>query len=655
MKLTHVNTPIHIGPVEVRNRIFRSPHVTGFATGGITDTFINYHAERAAGGVGLTILEILSVHPSSPTFLNAWGPDLADGYRRLTDACAPHGMKLFHQLWHGGHNSNPVDGSPPWAPSDIPGFSSGVVPVAMSKGMIDAVIDGFASTAAKCERWGLHGIEVHAAHGYLPAQFLSPNANQRTDDYGGSFENRARFTIEAIRACRAATTRSFAVGVRVADDLTEGGVRADDYLRLCQMLEADGLVDFVDISLGNYQNFHKFFSGMHEGAGYELPTSRIISRPLKVPTLVIGRFRTLEEVDQVIRDGDADLVGMTRATIADPHLVRKSLEGRPTEVRPCIACNQACVGGLFSASRRIGCAVNAGVGDEGSLGDQKIQRGTKSRNVLVVGGGPAGLEAARIAALRGHRVTLCEAQPDLGGALRLAARAPTRHGMLDIVGWLEQEVRRLGVQIRLSTWVDAEDLPVFGADVVIVATGAVPRMDGMQLSNPGEPMLGMQRTNVISPNELFSNPHRHFGKTAVIVDESGRYEAIAAAEFLQTQGLAITFVTRQHSFAPEAERAAMAEPALIRLSRGDFRLMTRTRAIEVTDTGVVVGPTYLPRGGNDTMTVPADTVVFVSWGRPNTELFAAAQALGLATHLIGDALSPGELPAATRTIPFRMH
>lgn len=648
VKLTHVHTPIRLGNVEIKNRVFRSAHVTGFAVNSVTPDFIEYHAARARGGVGLSILEVLSVHPSSPVYMNVWGEDMSDGYRRLIDACAPHGMKLFQQIWHGGHNALPLDGSPPWSPSDIPGPQIGVVPTPMTKTMIDTVIGAFADTAATCERWGLNGIEVHAAHGYLPAQFFSPNANKREDEYGGSFENRARFIVETVKACRDATSRDFAIGVRVADDLTEGGVNAQDYLRLCQLLEAQGLVDFVNISLGNYQKFHKIFSGMHDPMGYELPTSRVISRPLKVPTMVIGRFRTLEEADQVIRDGDADMVGMTRAHIADPDIVRKTLAGHADQVRPCIACNQGCLGGLFGPIQRMGCTVNPAVGFESAVGDDRLVRAMAPRKVMVIGGGPAGMEAARVAALRGHQVVLAEAESNLGGAVKLAAKAPTRHGIADINAWLEQEIFRLGVDVRLSTYVDSADVRAEAPDAVIVATGSMPRMDGVQISNPGEPITGIDQPNVLSSNELLADPRRDLGSTAVVIDDSGHYEAIAVAEHLQSKGIAVTFVSRHVAFAPLVEWAMMTEPALERLSRGEFRLMLRTRAIAIEDDGVLVGPTYLPRGSNQHEKVRADTVIFVSPNRPNRALADELAGTGIEVHVVGDANSPRYMPGAIR-------
>lgn len=648
MAFTHVDKPIRLRGLEIRNRVVRTAHATNLGGGTISEDLIAYHEARAKGGVGLTIVEIMGVHPSSPGTLSMFDPELDKRYPELIARTRPHGMAMFQQLWHGGHNAIPVDGGAPWSASDIPSPAYNVVPVPMTKGMIDEIVDSYAETARRCEQWGLNGVELHGCHGYLPAQFLSPNANKRTDDYGGPFENRARFTLEVMQAIRDRVSADFVVGIRVAHDDTVGGNDSQDFLRLALMLEERGLVDFVNISMGNYNAFPKMIGGMHEPTGYELPTSTPVSRGLKTPTIVIGRFRTLEEADQVIRDGDADMVAMTRAHIADPALVAKTLAGKAEQVRPCIACNQGCVGNLLGPAGKMSCVVNPGAGFEATSGDDRLVPAETPKTVFVVGGGPAGLEAARAAALRGHRVILAEAEPALGGQLKLAARAPTRANMLDIAWWLEQEVYRLGVEVRLSTYVDVEDILAERPDSVIIATGSLPRMDGIQLSNPGEPVEGMDRANVISTHDLFAAPQRDYGKSAVVIDDVGHFEAIAAAEQLVSLGLSVTFVTRHTAFGPGVESALMTEPALQRLQRGDFGLRTRTRALSVDDQGVLVGPIYLPRTSNQVERLPADTVVFISHNRPNRDLYDALVEAGLSVSIVGDANTPRQLQLAIR-------
>ena len=648
MSLTHVLTPIKIGPIEVRNRVARTAHGTRLGLYSFDD-LAEFQARRAEGGVGLTILEILGVHPSTPASLNAFNPAHAEGYRRMMARLKPLGMKVFQQLWHGGHHVLPVDGSPPWSASDQPGPVIGVVPIAMTRMMIDDTVAAFADTAKKCEEWGLDGVELHAAHGYLMQQFLSPNTNKREDDYGGSLENRARLTLEVLAAIRASVSRNMAVGVRIAPDDTAGGAGVEDNARLMEMIQSRGLIDMIDVSLGSKQAYPRMIGGMHEAIGYELPTSIPITRRAKVPALVTGRFRTLEEADTIIRAGDADLVALTRAHIADPDIVKKTLAGHPERVRPCIACNQGCLAGVKAPVPRVSCTVNAGAGWERTLGDHLLKPVLAPKRVLVIGGGPAGMEAARVAAARGHKITLVEAEPELGGRVRLASKAPTRATMRDIIVWLEQEVYRLGVAVRLSTYMEVGEAIAEGADEVIVATGSTPRMDGIQVSNPGEPVEGMDQPHVISSWDLFQDDRRELGRSALVIDETGHFEAVAVAETLQARCLAVTFVTRHAAFAPLMETALMTEPALQRISgRGGFVFHPRTRAMSIGRGNAVIAPTYLKAEGSQLTTVPADTVVFVSPNRANRELYDALRGQGISARIVGDANSPRYLPTAIR-------
>lgn len=632
----HVLSPIDIAGVEVPNRVVRTAHATGIGGGRLTDDLIAYHEARARGEVGLSILEILAVHPSSPGTLNAFDPTLLDGYKRLMERIRPHGMKVFQQVWHAGHNGSPLDGSPPWSASDVPSPMVGVVPRAMTHAQIREIIDAYVAAAALVRDGGLDGIEIHAAHGYLIQQFLSTNTNKREDDYGGSFENRVRFLLEVMRAVRAEVARDgFAVGVRLAADLTVGGITPEDNIEVVQALAAENLADFVNISLGSYHSFPKMIGGMHEAAGYELDTALPVAERSRVPVIVTGRFRTLEEADQVVRLGQADMVGMTRATIADPDLVRKTRSGQADRVRPCIACNQGCVGQLLGAERRVGCAVNAAAGFEATLGDDKLDAATTPKRVLVIGGGPAGMEAARVAALRGHRVTLMEAAPHLGGTLRLAGRAPRRGGFNDLIDYLQSELYHLGVDVRLSTYVEADDLDGEAFDHVILATGAEPRLDGVQMSHPGEPISGIELPHVHSANDVLGTNDPK-GTHALVIDDVGHYEGLATAEHLAAAGLDVTLVTRLPTLAPQMRSALMVDPALERLAQYRFRYRVATRVLAVDGQQARLQPI----NGGDIEAIPADLVVFVSLNRPRDELADALAQRKLPHQLIGDANTP---------------
>lgn len=643
-----VLSPITIGSVTIRNRVVRTAHGTRLAYHSFDDLF-EFHASRARGGVGLTILELMSVHRTSPNSLKAWDITQLDDYARMVDRLKPFGMKLFQQLWHGGQHTRTEDGSPSWSASDAVSPFINAVPVAMTQAMIDEIVGGFARAARRCAERGIDGVEVHGCHGYLVQQFLSRNTNKRCDAYGGSFENRSRFLVEIMQAIRAETPSGFPVGVRLGPDETVGGVCIDESRDLIALLQRLRLVDFVNVSIGSYQNFDRILAGMHEPAGYELPRAVPVARAASVPTIVTGRIRTLEEADQIIRQGDAEMVGMTRAHIADPFIVRKTMEGRGDEVRPCIGCNQGCLAGLLGPEVRVGCTVNPTAGRERTISEERIDVAERRRKVLVIGGGPAGMEAARLAAMRGHRVILAEARPRLGGAVNLAAATKSRAGIRDITLWQEAELYRLGVDVRPSTYVEAEDVIAESADAVIVATGSTPRMDGIQAMNPGEPTEGIEQPHVLSSVELIEGgSHGIDGKAVLVSDDTGHYEAIAVSEYLTNRGCHVTYISRHISFAPLLETSAVNEPLLRRLSSAGVEIHLRSRLISIGRDKATIGPTYLPANSNQARQVNADFVVLVSPNHGNSEIFHALEGKHPDVRIIGDALAPRFMPSAIR-------
>ncbi|WP_274626952.1 FAD-dependent oxidoreductase [Arvimicrobium flavum] len=644
---THVLKPIDIGGVTIRNRVVRTAHGTRLAYHSFEDLF-EFHAPRARGGVGLTILELMSVHPTSPNSLKAWSDSQLEDYGWMIDKLRPLGMKLFQQLWHGGQHTRTDDGSPSWSASDMPSPFTNAVPVVMTKPMIDEIVASFALAARKCEQRGVDGVEVHGCHGYLIQQFLSPNTNRRSDDYGGSFENRARFLLEILKAVRAEVSSGFPVGVRLGPDEATGGVSVDESRALVELLQNHGLVDFVNVSIGSYQNFDRILAGMHEPAGYELPRTVPVTKAASVPTIVTGRIRTLEEADQIIRQGDADLVGMTRAHIADPHIVQKTIDGRAEQVRPCIGCNQGCLAGLFGPEIRVGCTVNPTAGRERTISEERVMGAEHRKRVLVVGGGPAGMEAARLAAMRGHEVILAEARPRLGGAVNLAAATRSRTGIRDITAWQETELYRLGVEVRLSTYLEADEVLAEKADSVIVATGSTPRMDGIQAMNPGEKIKGVNQPHVLSSLDLLEGNRQVDGKSVLVADDTGHYEGIAVSEYLLDRGCRVTFVSRHVSFAPLLETSAVNEPMLRRLSSAGIDIHLRGRVISIGEYTAMIGPTYLPATSNRTRQIEADFVVLISPNRGNSEIFHALAGRHPDVRIVGDALSPRFLPTAVR-------
>ena len=643
-KYKHVLSPLRVGPVTIPNRLVRTAHATLFSKGAVNDDHINYHLERARGGIGLSILEGVSIHRSSNFSLQLTDDSAIPQLARLVEAIEPTGMKLFNQLWHGGGIEAAPNGGPPWSVTTLPGRYSRMPPIEMSGKQIAELVRAYGAAAARLVKAGLHGAEVLAGNGYLFSQFLSPELNTRTDAYGGSLENRMRFLEEVLSDIRASVPSDFALGARMGSSCDKSMLASEDVNAAILHLESKGLLDFVDISQGDYYFHVERYAGMDQSAGYQLPDARQIGKGVNIPRLIVGRFGTLDDAEQALRSGDGDMINMVRATIADAHLVRKELEGRPEEVRPCIACNQGCIGGLFSG--RMGCAVNPVVGYEAQLGEHLITPSETPRNVVVVGGGPAGMEAARVAALFGHRVSLYEATPDLGGQINMASRFPNNHGIGDITKWQEREIFRLGVDVHMSSYLEPYEVEAIGADAVILATGAM-HMDE-SFTQAAAPHLKTDiapGANIIRPDDLMLDAGRDLGKSAVVFDDVGHYEAIGVCEHLLERGLDVTYVTRHPIFAPEIEKTGRAQAALRRFYRlGNFRLLPETLVLAIHEGSVEVRPVE----GIKPDTLPADTTVLVTYRQTFRDEWSAFAETGSHVFFVGDAMSPRNLQTAIR-------
>lgn len=640
--------PIIIGGVTIPNRVFRPAHTANNTPGGrIGERFLATHEEAARGGVGLTITGGAAIHWSSmlhPHGLAVWDDDSVQGLEHFAARMGQHPMRTFVQLWHGGHNAFTADGSPPWSASATPGVMVGVQAIAMSKAQIAEITESYRLGAVRVARSGLQGVEIHAGHGYLLRQFLASAINRRTDEYGGSLGNRARFLMEVLRAVRNSVSRDFVVGVRMGPETRPGLLELDEMMQVVRMIEAEGLVDYLNLTLGEYSAPDMMAAAMNEPTGYQMKFNGQVKSHTTLPVLVTGRFRTVEEVDQAVRLGQADLVGMVRAHIADPHIVRKTRENKVDQIRPCIGCNQRCIGGLFLPPFEPFCAVNPRANLESSVPDV-TQRAVKPGKVMVVGGGVAGMEAARVAAERGHRVKLYEARPRLGGTVRfVAGHAPKMLSFGDIAHWQENELARLGVEVFTDAFVDADDIRREAPDALVIATGARPRLDGWQRHRPGFHIEGIGRAGVMSAEDVLSVPRDKLGDSAVVLDDVGHYEGIAAAEYLVDHGLDVTYVTRHAAFAPLMDHCFRAEPAYARMHRtGRFRVHTRATLSRIDADSATI---FDPAQDQAPVVVPASTVVLVGFNEPNVELRDELGEFAGAVHLIGDALSPRFIEAA---------
>ncbi len=641
MSLKLVWQPLQIRGVEIPNRVARASNSTTMFPNSVNDDFVAYHVARARGGVGLSILEAGSVHPNSQIAYLIDDNAIA-GFEKLMPAVRPYGMKIFQQLWHGGHNLGGQGGQMPWAPSATPSALTGIIGVPMGHADIDELVASFGTAARRCRDAGLDGIEVHAGHGYIVQQFLSPLTNKREDGYNGSLLARARFLKEILATIRAAVGPDFPVGARMGGSTAKGGLTTQDVATVAAHLQQEGLIDFLDITFSDYFLMSAMSATMAVPSGYQLPLNEVISKAVSVPRMVTGRYRTLEEAEQVLRDGQADLVSLVRAQIADPYLVKKTRQGRVEDVRPCIACNQGCVGGLLQIGR-MQCTVNPAAGYERFLDEELIEKTKAPKKIVVVGGGPAGMEAARILALRGHKVILAEAGAALGGTLQVAKRAPNLHILGDLADWLERQVSALGIDVRLNTYVEKDDVLAENPDAVIIATGGMNTADGRQALTPGELPPGMNLPHVSDPISLIAAPAQSLqDKAAVVFDDVGRYDAIAAAEFLMRAGASVTFVTSLASFAPRMLGTSRDTESLARLNRGEFKLLVNYNLIAITPGNV----TIRARGIEKTERLPADRVTVVTSQVPIRQLFDELRDSIKEIRLVGDALSPRDLLAA---------
>ena len=486
-------SPLRLGPLEIRNRIFSSGHDTVMAEDGlIGDRLIAYQQARAAGGVGLIIVQVASVHESAEYTahaLSAMDDTCIPGYRRLAQAVHAEGAAVIGQVFHGGREIMDSDDGTlpvPLGPSAVPNERFHVMPRAMSVAEILVIQAGFADAARRLRTAGLDGVEILAAFGYLPQQFLNPRVNVRTDEYGGSLENRVRFLRETIALIRAAMDPGAVVGLRVSiGERSPEGLTEDESLAAVELLDREGGPDYFSVAAGTSATLagsDHIVPPMAMPNAYTAPLAAAVRAVVRVPVLVAGRINQPQEAEHILELGQADAVAMTRALISDPLLPRKAAAGRLDEIRACVACNQACIG-HFHAGYPISCIQYPESGRELWYGQRVPVAPGGRRRVLVVGGGPAGLKAAAVAAERGHDVTLHEAGRRVGGQVLLAQELPGRAEFGGVVTNLQGEVERAGVRIVTGSRVDAALVEREAPDVVIVATGGLPYRPPLELVN----------------------------------------------------------------------------------------------------------------------------------------------------------------------------
>ncbi|QLH37945.1 MAG: FAD-dependent oxidoreductase [Defluviicoccus sp.] len=534
--------PLSLGDRSAANRFVFAAHQTNFATHHVFEKrHAAYYGARAAGGAGTIVLEGSVVHPSDwPYEYSVFGydPKVTEGYRLMADAVHRHGALVLAHLTHSGmQGSSHYSQAPLWAPSPVPEVNSREMPKEMEPEDIAAVTEGFVAAARYAVAGELDGVEINAGQDSLIRQFLSPLTNQRTDDYGGELAGRLRFLREVLQAVRDEVGRERIVGLRLCTDeyAPWAGIKPEDAAAIARTIAVDGLVDFISVTSGSIYSGHLTRPGLYASPGFAAHLAGVIKSAVSVPAFAQGSIVDPVMAAGLVAGGQADAVEMTRALIADPDLPAKVRDGNVAEIRPCILSNQDNVVGLVQ-NPRLSCVNNPAAGYEGTAEFAPLTRAPVHYRVMVVGAGPAGLEAARVAALRGHEVTIWEQGEQLGGALRLAARAPGRERLALAADWLEAQVRKLNVAIRTGVRVTPELVHEEQPDAVIVTVGAKPGTVPAVAFENGLPAL--------TPRQVMGDGLPPDPGHAVVLDVIGDQIGMSVAERLAEQGWRVEVVTR---------------------------------------------------------------------------------------------------------------
>lgn len=635
-------SPLTIRGVTLRNRIVVLPMNLRFGCGStFTDEDVAWYEARAQAGVGLIITGGTSVHEHSVVRgqprREAFRRELIPTFAKLTEAVHRHGALIFGQLLHSGREAPLGHGDAPlWAPSAIPSPVTGQTPHAMTGAEIEEMIAAFTDSAENLLEAGYNGIELHGGHGYLIGQFLSGLANRREDDFGGSLAGRMRFPLAIASEIRKRCGTSFPLGIRIsAIEELEGGLDLHESTKLARGFASSELIDYISVTVGMRGWYVKDMSFPN---GYNVPAARAIRDACRLPVIVSQRITYPPQAEEILRSGAADLIGMARAHIADANWTRWARENQLARIVPCIGCVQDCrldPGGVT-------CIHNPTSGRELEFG--ALQRARRRRTIVVVGGGPAGLEAARVAAERGHSVVLYERERWLGGQVALAANAPNRGEMDGVVSYRAAELDRLGVDVRLETVVSSDLVSADAPDAVVVATGAVqgtPDDYPVDLNARVIDLWTLLRTD--AQPELLDG-----ARTAVVIDDGrGSWETHSAAEFLAEAGLEVVVLTRSRDVAAGIPYESV--PPLIKRLRHrnvDLRSMVTVSRVESGRVRVYDPYRQAAKGVREEVEVPSDITVLVGPKKPHEAPFLALARSFENVYAIGDCVSPRRISQA---------
>ena len=643
MPFPHVFEPLTIRHRTLKSRINFGAHTANMAEGGLPgDRHVGYYRERALGGAGMIVVEPVPVHRTAVLTRGNFRHDddsIIPAFRRLTDTCreANPDIVMIQQLYHvGQHGDADVSFAPNWSPSGLPSYHDADGSHAMTEPEIHEVIAGFVAGARRAQAAGFDGIEIFAAYNALVDQFWTPWSNRRTDAWGGSFDARMRFSCTLLEQIRGACGGDFILGLAVSmDSRSEPALTIDELAEIVAWHDQRRLMDYVTCGTGSYFDFYPIIPVSLYEQQLGVPFAAALKRVVKHAVVQAeSHIRTPAAAEAVLAAGEADMVSIVRGQIADPYLVTKAREDRAEDVRPCISCNQLCWG-RRSRDYWISCLGNASAGREWRAGDNP-PRTEAPRSVLVVGGGPAGLEAARVSAERGHRVTVLEREPQLGGQFRLAGRQPSRGQILDLLTWFEHRLSVLGVDVRLGTGVGADDVDAFGADDVIVATGSRAPVTGFQRALPMvERMPGTDRPDAVSIQAVLAETV-DVGPRVVVVDDVGDWRGLGTALYLAERGHDVTIVTSAAVVGGGLYHSAADGPLRARFSSAGGTMRPGTVVLSWDGEGATVRSGT----GDAEERVPADTLVIAETAVAETGLADELRRRGIAFEAIGDCVAP---------------
>ena len=540
--------PYQLKHLTLRNRLMSTAHEPAYSEDGMPkDRYRLYHVEKAKGGIAMTMTAGSAIvsEDTPPAFgnLHAYKDEIVPWLKQLTDECHDHGAAVMIQITHLGRrtNWNKADWLPVVAPSPVREPAHRAFPKEAEDWDIERIVKAYAATAQRMQAAGLDGIELEA-YGHFMDQFWSPATNRRDDEYGGSLDNRLRFTHMVLDAIREAVGPEFIVGMRmVADEDWDKGISREEGVEIARRMAGSGKIDFLNIIRGHIETDAALSNvipvqGMRSAP--HLDFAGEVRAETKFPVFHASRISDVATARHAIAEGKLDMVGMTRAHIAEPHIARKVAEGREHEVRPCVGATY-CLDRIYEGGEAL-CIHNAATGREATMPHVIAKADGPARKVVIVGAGPAGLEAARVAGERGHDVTLFEAASEAGGQVRLAARQMRRRELLGIADWRVERCEALGVKMRFNTYAEEGDVLALDPEVIIVATGGMPNTDFLEAGGD----------LVVSSWDILAGDAAP-GNDVLLFDDNGGQQAMQAAELIANAGAALEIVTPERFFAPE--------------------------------------------------------------------------------------------------------